>query len=130
MTCPNAASSKGAEMSETTNAKIVSTALGVEDHGIFTAMIHLDYGGRGQGFGGYSLDAPPVDRDGGRVPTKFGMAFIAAILKTLEVETWEKLPGTYCRVKADRGCVREIGHLLKDKWFDPKALAQEYENES
>ena len=33
------------------NAKITSTHLGQEDHGIFTAWLQLDYGGSGQGFG-------------------------------------------------------------------------------
>lgn len=37
-------------------ATIGFTRLGREDHGIFTFMIDLDYGGSGQGAGNYSLN--------------------------------------------------------------------------
>lgn len=40
------------------NAKIKSTMLGYEDHGILTCYLILDQAGSGQGFGGYRLDAP------------------------------------------------------------------------
>jgi len=108
---------------EIKNARIKSTRLGVEDHGIFTAMIDLDYGGAGQGFGGYALDGCPVERGAGskRVPTRLAGLFIARVLEVLEVGTWEKLPGTFCRVDGDFAHIYRIGHPLKDRWFDPKA---------
>jgi hypothetical protein len=68
---------------ETKNGKIESTMLGFEDHGIFTYMIHIDFSGSGQGFGGYSLGGEYTDK------------VIQALLKTLEVDTWEKLRGTF-----------------------------------
>ena len=40
------------------NARITSTMLGIEDHGILTCMLHLQQEGCGQAFGGYRLDAP------------------------------------------------------------------------
>jgi hypothetical protein len=116
---------------EIKNAKIVSTSLGVEDHGIFTAYLHLDGGGWGGGFGGYSLDGPVKDTAGkfeGRVGSAFGAEFIRRVLETLEVETWEKLPGTIVRVTSEGlggRAATTIGHAYKDRWFDPQKLADE-----
>ena len=63
---------------EIVNARIRSTTLGVEDHGIFTAWLNLDYGGSGQGFGGWALDGKPVKRDAHsrRPGTAYGCEFI------------------------------------------------------
>lgn len=118
-------------MSEIRNAIIRSTTLGVEDHGILSFMVHLDYSGGGQGFGGYCMDEPiKVDGDSkGRRGTAFGMECVRRILDTLGVRSWEKLPGTTCRVESDVGQVYRIGHFLKDKWFDPKALAADFYGE-
>lgn len=114
-------------MSERTiqNAVIESTMLGQEDHGILTCFLMLNYGGSGQGFGGWALDEPrrdSADKFLGRFGTAWGMQFIAGVLKVLEVSSWEKLPGTHCRADADHGKVYRIGHILKDRWFDPNEL--------
>lgn len=90
------------------NAKITGTMLGFEDHGIMSAMIHTRSGSTGQGFGGYGM--------GGR----WGMEFITSLLKTLEVNEWEKLVGTHCRVDADHSKIYRIGHIIEDKWFNPE----------
>ena len=114
---------------ETKNANITRTMLGIEDHGIMSYSLTLDYGGSGQSFGGYCLDTPVKDDDGkflGRKGVAYGADTILKILETLEVSTWEKLPGTKCRVVATHTGVKKIGHLLKDKWFDPAALAEEH----
>ncbi len=106
---------------EIKNAKITSTMLGREDHGILTAFVYLDYGGASQGFGGYAFDGydkATKERYGHR----FGMDFIAAVLATVGVETWEKLPGKVCRVRADFGKVYTLGNFLTDTWFDPEEL--------
>jgi hypothetical protein len=101
------------------NAIIEGTTLGVEDHGIFTAMISLDYGDSGhQGFGGYAFDEWQEEKKK-RVGVGFGIDFIRSVLETLEVETWEDLIGTHCRVDSEHCKVHKIGHILKDKWFDP-----------
>lgn len=112
------------------NAVIKSTHLGVEDHGILTCYLHLDYGGSGQGFGGYSLDTPVKDDKGKflhRVGTAFGMEFINQVLKTLGASSWEELPGTHCRVIASFSHVEAIGHILEDRWFYPAKLAEQME---
>ena len=110
--------------SEQKNARIRSTRLGVEDHGILTAYIDLDYGGSGQAFGGYAFDAP-VKVNGEfshREGTAYGMEFIRRVLVTLGVESWEKLPGTPIRVRASRAQVEAIGHFIEDRWFDPSSI--------
>ena len=73
-------------------AKITKTALGYEDHGIFTAWLSLDYGGGGQGAGGYALDEydEPKKR---RVGHKCGMDFIIGVLAACGVDSWEKVAG-------------------------------------
>ena len=111
------------------NAKIKSTMLGVEDHGIMTARLFLDGGGWGQGFGGFGFDYE--DRQQGRrVGEGFGIGFIRGVLDTLEVSTWEKLPGTFVRVRRNGDSLNEIilaiGHIVKDQWFNPYQLREVY----
>ena len=104
---------------EIKNAKIESTMLGFEDHGIFTYCLQLDYGGSGQGFGTYMLDAKdPADPK--TVPHNYGIRHIRQILGVVGVEKWEDLPGKYIRVEAEHDGIRRIGNILEDKWFDPK----------
>ena len=105
---------------ETKNAEIRSTMLGREGHGIFTYSIHLDFGGSGQGCGGYALDEPlrdEKDKFVKRVGTAFGMQQIIGLLDCLEVDDWESLVGQKVRVLADISKVHRIGHILKDRWF-------------
>ncbi len=118
----------GSDTPEIKNALIKSTFLGIEDHGIFTAFITLDYSGSGQSFGGYSMDAPNKGEQGlSRIGTPFGCEFILRVIRTLEVNSWEKLIGTYCRVMATHNKVHSIGHIQKDQWFSPEELAKEFE---
>lgn len=110
---------------EIKNATISSTMLGIEDHGIMTAFIHLDYGGSGQGFGGYGFDSlkVPGDYNSGRIGSVFGCEFIRRVLDVVGVEKWEDLKGKHIRVVSDWGKVYRIGNIIKDKWFDPQELA-------
>ena len=101
---------------ETTNATIGKTLLGYEDHGMLTAFLMLDYGGSHQGFGGYSL--------GGQKWDSVACGYqLRRILETVGVETWQELVGKHVRVRRSRsfnGKTLEIGHLLEDKWYNPK----------
>jgi len=99
------------------NARITSTTLGYEDHGIMTWFLDLDYGGSGQGAGGYVLNG--YDKENNKkTPSIWCGKTIMAILDVLGVDKWEALPGTYIRVKYDYDKVHAIGHLLKDQWLD------------
>lgn len=97
-------------MKEIKNARIESTMLGYEDHGLLTCSITLDYGGALQGFGGYCLGDVFTDQ------------WIKGVLKCVGVETWEKLKGVYVRAQIEDGRITAIGHILEDKWFKPKDL--------
>lgn len=110
---------------EIKNAVIESTMLGDEDHGIFSCYLNLNYGGSGQSFGGYALDRHNGERNAKsrRIGTGYGCEFIKRILETLEVASWEKLPKTNIRVKAEGHKVHAIGHFLKDQWFSPETDA-------
>lgn len=76
-------------------ATIKSTFLGIEDHGIMTAQLNLEWSGPGISSGGWSLDRPI--KVGGtqtvRIGSAFGMDQVMAIMKTVGVSQWEKLPG-------------------------------------
>ena len=78
-------------------AKITSTHLGWEDHGILTVMLTVEYGGGAcQGIGGYALDMPVRNDSGkfeGRYGTAYGMEFIARVMRAAGVRKWEDLRG-------------------------------------
>lgn len=104
---------------ETVNAKITSTALGPESHGIFSAYLHLDYGGAGQAFGGYALDSWDEAKKE-RIGTAYGAEFVRRVLATVGVEKWESLTGKHIRVKRTFEKVHAIGHIIEDRWFEPE----------
>jgi hypothetical protein len=83
---------------KTENAKITSTFLGREDHGIMTFFLYLEYDRAGQGFGGYSLRN-----------TRFAMKAIDEVLKVVGVNSWEELPNKYIRVESERGTILRRG---------------------
>ena len=107
---------------EIKNAKITGTMLGQEDHGILSCMINLNYGGSGQGFGGYCLDEPhKVNGEfKGRRGTAYGMEFIRRVLETVGVEKWEDLKGKHVRADCEWVRVHGIGHITENKWFYPE----------
>lgn len=102
------------------NAKIRSTKLGREDHGIMTFTIFLEFDVCVNcGVGGYALDQYNRDTKT-RTFTAAGLEAISNILEIAEVDNWEDLPGKYIRFK-DNGwgsTIDEIGHITKNKWFN------------
>lgn len=104
-------------MIETKNAKIISTMLGKEDHGIMTFSLTMEFEGGVQGFGGCSLDDYSKTKKK-RIGAAYGMQLIMELLDTLECSTWEDLDGRLVRIKADRMKIYAIGHILKDQWLD------------
>jgi hypothetical protein len=117
-----------AEKTEIKNARITATMLGQEDRGIMSAYLTLDGGGWGVSFGGYAMDSWS-EAEQRRIGAAYGMEFIMGILRVVGVESWEALKGKHIRVETEGlggRCLR-IGNILKDEWFDPKALAEQME---
>lgn len=105
---------------EIRNAKITSTKLGREDHGIMTFMIFIEFSGCGCGVGGYALDMWDREAPNKRVFSAKGLEAISEILDVVGVDNWEDLKGQYIRIK-DNGwgsTVDEIGNLMEEKWFN------------
>lgn len=90
---------------ETKNAIIKSASIDME-RGV-TSWIHLDYGGCGQGFGGFILSG------------KYLHLWVTRVCEVVGVDAWSGVVGKPVRVIADHGKVHAIGHFLEDKWFYP-----------
>ena len=101
------------------NAVIESATITSDDHGLLSAWLSLNYGGSGQGFGGYSLYLPKTFRHH-TLESPAGH-FIWRCMEIAEVTEWSKLKGKTIRVrKADEwGQIEAIGHIVKDDWFCP-----------
>lgn len=103
------------------NARITSTMLGREDHGIMTFMIYIDAGDFSCGVGGFCLDEFNTTTQA-RVFRAESMEAISKILDVVGVDKWEDLPGKHIRFE-DAGwgsTVTKIGNIITDKWFDMK----------
>lgn len=91
-------------------AKIVSTFLGVEDHGIFTASLITEFPGGGVGVGNSALDSyneATREREG----TAFGLDQIKKIMSTVGVSAWENLKGQRVIVLFDGDHQTTLGML-------------------
>ncbi len=112
---------------EIVNARIESTMLGIEDHGIMTFTIMLDYGGSAQGYGGYAMDSyDKVNKK--RIGSAFGIESIRAVLEAVGVTRWEDLKGKYVRVEREGGWsgkIFAIGHLIESKWCNLGVMSLE-----
>lgn len=78
----------------------------------------LDYGGSGQGFGGYLLYAPQGWK-AHECKVNYCGHFIWRVLEIAGVDDVAKLKGRTVRVKCEHSKVHAIGHIVKDDWFDP-----------
>lgn len=100
---------------EVRNAIIESATLSTADHGVLSSFVHLDYGGSGQGFGGYALYGPDM-----KSPGCVAGLWIWRVLEIAGVREWSQLPGKTIRVRASWTKVEAIGHIVKDDWFEPE----------
>jgi hypothetical protein len=104
-------------MIETKNAIIESASLSTGDRGFLDCWLALDYGGSGQGFGGYVLYLPK-SYSHHELKSVAGH-FIFRVLEIAGVESWDKLKGRTIRVKCEHSKVHAIGHIVRDDWFNP-----------
>lgn len=104
-------------MEETKNAVIKSATITADDHGHLSAWLMLDYGGTGQGFGGYPLYLPQSFSNHER--KSYAGHFIWRILEISGVTDWAQVTGKTIRVRGGHSCVKSIGHIVKDDWFTP-----------
>lgn len=99
------------------NARIASTMLGIEDRGILTASLMLEFAdGAGQGFGGFQFD---LNVDGNYKGKPQCAEFIRQTLMVAGVSEWEKLKGKHVRARHTMDRVHAIGHIVDDRWFTP-----------
>lgn len=100
------------------NAVIASVSLSNDDHNLLSAWLHLDYGGAGQGFGGYALYLP--ESYSHHELKSVAGHFIWRCMEIAGVSEWSKLPGKTIRAEIDAsGLISGIGHIVKDDWFRP-----------
>jgi hypothetical protein len=102
---------------EVKNAVIESARITSDDHGLLSAWVHLNYGGSGQGFGGYSLYLPKSFAHH-QLLSNAGH-FIWRVMEVAGVTRWDNLPGKTIRVKSEHSKVHAIGHIVEDDWFEP-----------
>lgn len=105
----------------TANAIIEGARITNDDHGLLSAWLMLDYGGSGQGFGGYSLYLPKNFTHHVNQRNVCGH-FIWRVMEIADVEEWSQLEGKTIRVRKESefGAILAIGHIIKDDWFDPR----------
>lgn len=105
------------------NAVINDVSITKEDHGCLTIWLGLDYGGSGQGFGGYALYLPPSCAN--HEIKSFAGHFIWRLMEIAGVTKWDRIIGKTIRVRASHSGVDAIGHIINDDWFCP---AKDFEN--
>lgn len=103
---------------EVKNAVIKSARIDTGDRGLLTAWLDLDYGGSGQGFGGYALYLPKSFSH--HELMSCAGHFLFRVMEVAGVERWDQLPGKTVRVVANHRGVEKIGHIVKDDWFCPR----------
>jgi hypothetical protein len=112
-------------------AKVASVKLHIEDHGILTISISLDFGGIHQGFGGYSLDTYDKEKKR-RVGTDYGTEWILRLLNLFAVTSLDEIKGrsVYALYEKDEWNAfiegLEMPEFDGGKRFVPKEMRKEY----
>lgn len=108
----------GGEPCEIKNAIIERATITSDDHGLLSAWLHLNYGGSGQGFGGYCLYLPKSFTHH-RLESCAGH-FIFRVMEIADVSEWAQLPGKTIRARGNNVKIYAIGHIVKEDWFEPE----------
>lgn len=95
------------------NVRITKITLDRKDFGSLTSWIAFEWEGGGQGGGGYNLGGP------------FCYLWIVGILEALQLDDFYLIKGTNCRIRHSHDKVFQIGHINKDKWFDPSDMMEQ-----
>lgn len=122
---------------EIENAKITKASITMADHGCLTFWVYLEGYGWGCGFGGYCIGKGFLGGNDDEFTAEYGDGLVAMmrVMNVVGVEKWEDLPGKYIRCKVGRGSegVKEIGNIIKNKWFNIadffKQKIEEHEHE-
>lgn len=88
-------------------------------------LLHLDYGGSGQSYGGFALHLPPSFKH--HKKSIWTGHFLSRVMEIAGVQKWSELPGKTIRVNASWSKVKSIGHIIKDDWFDFSADVELHE---
>lgn len=104
---------------EERNAIIKSASIRNDDHGLLSAWLELDYGGSGQGFGGFALYLPADFTHHDPSGPNYCGHFIWRVMEIADVSEWGKLTGKTIRVRCEHSKVHAIGHIVKNNWFSP-----------
>lgn len=102
---------------EIKNAIIESVSLDCKE-GFLSSFVGLDYGGAGQGFGGFALYLPKSFTHH-KVNSPAGH-WIYRVMEVAGVTDFNQVKGKSVRVQVENGIVTGIGHIIKDDWFFPK----------
>ncbi len=108
------------------NAVVESVSITNDDPGLLSTWLYLDYGGYGQGFGGYALYLPNNFKHSEKQGAAAGH-FIWRCMEIADVTEWAKIKGKTIRVDCAYNKIHRIGHILKDIRFDPSAEFKEME---
>lgn len=103
---------------EIKNAVIERAEITTGDRGFLDCWLTLDYGGSGQGFGGWTLYLPKSFAHH-KIMSVAGH-HIYRIMEIADVEDWSKLPGKTIRVEVSMGRIEGIGHIVKNDWYHPR----------
>ena len=106
------------------NAVITSADVTLDRDCFLSCWLMLDYGGSGQGFGGYVLGGVS-DTKAGRHEEQKNIAaiWLVGVLEAAGVTKLSDCVGKVVRVRkvSDFGDILAIGHAIKnDKWFEPR----------
>lgn len=116
------------------NAVIDKADIRLERGFIVTSWLQLDYGVSGQGFGGFGLaGAAFTDSKMGEATGPHMGEWVRHVLPIAGVGCWSKIPGKSVRValtdEGFGGKVVGIGHIIKDQWFYPQDVFDQYKQD-